>query len=247
MFELKEFRIGKGQALKLWISENDADFFVPNDVSGFLADQAIVNPNDVVIELGSGICPISILLAKKQPELRQIYSVEIVQEQVDLAVKNIDKYQLSTKITPLVGDLFSPFEQGFEGIKADVILDDCSGLSPVAAELGWYPKGGKIPQGGSDGTQVTIPFLKKAGEYLANSGSVYFPTTPNFSDEKKIIEVARENFSSLEVVLEKNIPLTEQQTELILTTSECNIFEPIIRKGTRGFWTAKIWKANNPI
>jgi hypothetical protein len=247
MLEKKNFRIGKGQSLDMWISKNESDFFSPNDVTGFLADQADIKPNDVVFELGSGISPISILLAKKQPELKQIYCVEIVPEQINLAIQNIEKYQLSNKITPLQGDLFSPIENQFPELKANVILDDCSGLSPIAAELGWYPKGNKIPQGGADGTAITIPFLQNARHYLAEFGSVYFPTTPNFSDEQKIIDAAQKCFGSLEVILEKKIPLTKQQTEQIMKTSESNIFEPILRKGTRGFWVAKIWRARNPI
>jgi hypothetical protein len=63
--ELKEFRIGKGRLLELFISKNEADYLSPNDVSGFLIDQVEIKPNEVVFEIGSGINPISILLAKK--------------------------------------------------------------------------------------------------------------------------------------------------------------------------------------
>jgi tRNA G37 N-methylase Trm5 len=245
--EVKKFRVGKGQYLDLFVSQNTMYFFSPNDVSGFLANQVEVKPNDVVFEIGSGISPISILLAQKQTKVQHIYCVEIVPEQVDLAVKNVEKYNLQNKITPILGDLFEPIDVHFSQIKADIIVDDCSGLSPVAKELGWYPQGDKIPMGGYDGTAIVIPFLENAGNYLSENGVVYFPTTPNFSDEKKIIDVAKKYFSSLEVVLEKSVPLTKEHTDIIMNTKESNIFEPIVKKGTRGLWIAKVWRAKDPI
>lgn len=244
---IKSFRIGKGQSLELWVSKDDSDFFSPNDVSGFLADQVEVQANDIVFEIGSGICPISILLSKKEPKVQHIYCVEIVPEQVQLAIRNIAKYNLDNKITPLLGSLFTPFDVQYSKLKANVIIDDCSGLSPVAKELGWYPEGYKIPQGGSDGTLIVIPFLKEAVNYLAENGAVYFPTTPNFSDEEKIINEGRKYFSNVEVILEKKIPLTKEQTDIVAKTATQNVFKPIEKKGTRGFWTARIWRAKNPI
>ena len=120
-------------------------------------------------------------------------------------------------------------------------------MNDVGIELGWYPE--NVPRGGDDGTENIVLFLREAKYFLdGNKGNsrVYFPIVVNFSDGKKILETARKNYSRLEKITERNIPLKQEQLAVI-DKSEHRIFEPIERRGSRGFWKVEVYMAKGPI
>ncbi len=219
--------------------------FLPNQTTETIYKAIKINPNETGIELGSGIGPLSILIAS-QP-ITHLYTIEIIQEQCELARKNVLKYGLEKRITILQGFLFEPLLNNFPEIKANFIVSDVSGMTNIGYELGWYPK--NIPAGGTDGTELIIPLIIQAPYFLDQknpSSRLYFPVVTNFSDSNKILEAAKKTFNKLEEKASRKIPLKAEQLAIV-ENSTYRPFAPIERKGTRGYWEIKVYEAREPI
>lgn len=239
--EKQQFRMGGATALELFVVPGR--IFQPNQTSEIVYTSVEVHEGDIGIEIGAGIGPGTILLARK---LKHLYTVEIVPEQCNLQIRNLKFHNLSEKVSVLQGSLFDPIRKLYPEVKADFIVSDVSGMNDIGVELGWYPS--NIPRGGEDGTNNIVPFLEQAKQYLNTKNEramVYFPVVVNFSDGKKIIDKARENYSSLEKIAERKIPLKQEQLEII-ENSNHRTFEPIERKGSRGLWKVEVYRAMKP-
>lgn len=237
----QKYRMGD-QLLDLYVVSGE--IFHPNQTSETVYTSVDVYEGDIGIEIGSGIGPGTVFLAQKP--LSHLYSVEIVPMQIDLQKRNIESYGLSDKVSVLQGSLFEPIRNLNPRIRADFIVSDVSGMNDVGVELGWYPP--CVPRGGEDGTENIIPFLEQAEDLLNlrnEKAKVYFPIVVNFSDGNKILDKARENYSKLEKINEKRIPLRQEQLDVI-SNSAHPLFEPIDRKGSRGFWKVEIYRAMEP-
>lgn len=68
-----------------------------------IAEQA--KPNETVLVMFGGISVIAIAIAKKQPKVSKIYSVEINPDAHKYALENIRMNKLSHKITPILSDV----------------------------------------------------------------------------------------------------------------------------------------------
>ncbi len=240
---LKEkFKLG-GEVIDLFIKSGE--IFLPNQTTETVYGAVEVNEGEIGIEIGAGIGAGSIILARKP--LKHLYTVEILPEQCDLQVRNYELHGVANRVTVLQGNLFGPIRNLYPELRADFVVSDVSGMNDVGVELGWYPE--NVPRGGEDGTENVVPFLREAKYFLErNRGNskVYFPIVVNFSDGNKIINVARENYSTLEKIADRNIPLKQEQLAFI-DKSEHRIFEPIERRGSRGFWKVEVYRAKGPI
>ena len=219
--------------------------FLPNQTTEIIYKAIKINPSETAIELGSGIGPLSLLIAL-QP-ITHLYTVEIIQEQCELARENVLKYGLEDKITILKGSLFEPLRNNFPEIKADFIVSDVSGITDIGYELGWYPK--NIPTGGTDGIELIIPLIKQAPYFLAQqnpNSRLYFPVATSFSDGNKILETAKKTSRKLEERASRKIPLKAEQLAIV-DNSTYRPFAPIERKGSRGYWEIKVYEAREPI
>ncbi|MBI2631505.1 hypothetical protein HYW75_00695 [Candidatus Pacearchaeota archaeon] len=219
--------------------------FPPNQTTETVYGSVEVNDGDVGIEIGAGIGVGSIILGRRP--LKHLYTVEILQLQCDLQARNLKAHGLDQKVSVLQGSLFDPIRYEFPDLKVDFVVSDVSGMNDIGVELGWYPE--NVPRGGEDGTENIIPFLRDAKHFLYQRNSnarIYFPIVVNFSDGKKIINIARENYSSLEKIADRNIPLKQEQL-VIIDKSKHKVYEPIERKGSRGFWKVEVYRAMNPI
>lgn len=251
LVELEEAHINldKNCELDLFVPSGQP-YFKPNQVTNTIAKNAKINPGDRVFEIGAGIGGLTILLVKYHPQLERIYSVEIVSQQVEAARENIKKENLENKVVILQGSLFEPIKEYSPQLKANVIVGDCSGMTTLGQELGWYPPQteaeGGIPLGGDDGTSRVIPFLEQSPTYLLPQGRTYFPVSPNFSDKKKILDVARSLYKNVELAEERKMPLTEKYIKII-DNSKSKKFCPIEKRGSRGHWTLEVYEASSPI
>src|SRR5881392_2470182 len=115
----QEFKFLKieNKPLKLYVSDK---LFIPNKTTQTIADAVQVNANETGIELGAGTGPLTVLIASRP--IAHLYSVEKVKEQYDLAKKNVDKYDLSNKVTLYNGSIFDPIKENHPGIKVDFIV-----------------------------------------------------------------------------------------------------------------------------
>src|SRR2546423_5753520 len=178
----KEFKFLKieNKPLKLFVSEK---LFIPNKTTQTIAEAVEVHTDETGIELGAGTGPLTVLIASRP--IAHLYSVERVKEQYDLAKKNVEKYNLSNKVTLYEGNIFDPIKENHPGIKVDFIVSDISGMAEEPGRaLGWYPP--SIPTGGQDGTNKIIPLIEQSTNFLKENGRLYFPVVVNFSDGEKI-------------------------------------------------------------
>ena len=239
---LKEkFRLG-GEIIELCTVHNKT--FLPNQTTEVVYGAVEINEGDIGIEIGAGIGAGSIILARKL--IKHLYTVEIIPEQCDLQIRNFELYEITNKVTVSQGNLFDPIRTSYPELRADFIVSDVSGMNDLGVELGWYPQ--NIPRGGEDGTENVVPFLREAKCFLKNNQNsrVYFPIVENFSDGKRILDVARDNYGKLEKITERKIPLKQEQLSII-DNSKHRIFEPINRRGSRGFWKVEVYKAMEPV
>src|SRR5258708_4845665 len=98
--------------LKLFVSNK---LFVPNKTTQTIADAVQVNADETGIELGAGTGPLTVLIASRP--IAHLYSVEKVKEQYDLAKRNVEKYDLSNKVTLYKGNIFDPIKENHPEIK----------------------------------------------------------------------------------------------------------------------------------
>jgi len=236
--EFKFLRLNNNP-INLYVSPS---LFMPNQTTALIAEAVKLNPGEIGIELGAGTGPLTVLLAS-QP-IAQLYAVEIVKEQCELAKKNIEKYNLQNKVTFYQGSIFEPIINNHQGLKADFIVSDISGMSENSGRtLNWYPP--HIPTGGQDGTEAIIPLIEQSPNFLKESGRLYFPIVVNFSYKDKILNAANEKFGKLEKIAETRIPLTGEMMSIVENLNS-GVYKPVTRKGSRGFWELEIYEANEP-
>ena len=159
---------------------------------------------------------------------------------------NMELHNLQYMITPLQGDILRPILERRE-IAPTMVVGDCSALTNIGIELGWYPESTgdtthDIPLGGEDGTEVVTRFLEQASEYRCPT---YFAIAQNFSDGPKILDKAEKCFGRgvTRHLNRVRIPLTREQISTIDNKTKTTIYESIERKGTRGFWALDIYEA----
>lgn len=229
-------------SIELHISPNE--LFTPNAVTRLFSKAVSINPGDIVFDIGSGLCPLTIWAAQEQS--KEVHAVEIVQEQYELAGKNVKRYGLENKITLYNGSFFDPIP---EGLKANVIIGDVSGIAKNIAkvmksnDIPWYPP--NIPTGGEDGTEVTTKLIELAGNYLLPMGRFYFPIS-SLSKYKKIENIAKSKFGNLELKITRNFPLEPGQKELIEEVGTSGTYT-LRKKGSKDTWTGWIYEASYPI
>ena len=87
----------------------------------FIEERQQSERHQTIIEVGTGCGNIAVLLAMHTDGVK-ILASEVSPEALNVARKNVDKYNLNDTVRLLCGDLFSPFRgQGYEG-KVDLAL-----------------------------------------------------------------------------------------------------------------------------
>lgn len=79
-------------------------YFSPREGTERLRIAQQVKPNEIVLVMFSGIGPLPIIIAKKQPAVRKIYAVELNPVAHHYCVENIHLNRLRDKISPILGD-----------------------------------------------------------------------------------------------------------------------------------------------
>lgn len=223
--------------------------FQPNPTTVRFSRAVTVRPGELVFDIGTGVGPLALMAAKAGA--RQVIGVDPVPLHVQLAKRNVAKYGLEEIVQIYQGGFFEPFdrEPALQGLRADVIIGDVSGIADaVARALGWYSD--IVPTGGHDGTDVILDFLKQVPSYLAPGGRVYFPIAVDLSDGEKILDAVHWIFGYAENALSKpyvEFPLTPEQVRTIHDAYNGEL-PPFIRvqEGARPYWRGQIWVARLP-
>lgn len=233
--------------LELFITEKA---FRPNPTTVRFARTMHVAQGDFVFDIGTGVGPLAIKAALSGAE--RVYGVDPVPMHCELARMNVVKYGLQGKVSIYEGCFFDPFdrEPDMQGVKADVIIGDVSGIAePVARALGWYSD--EVPTGGEDGTEVIIDLLRRSVAYLAPGGAIYFPIAVDLSDSGKIIDAVRSVFANVGNAMARpnvQFPMSEEELQAIEGAYSGHPPSYInIQLGRRPFWRGQIWKATDPL
>ncbi len=235
--EQRKFSLGN-HSVMLYFSEDE--LFIPNATTRLFTKVIQIHSGDTVFDIGSGVGPLAVWAALEPS--KSVHAVEVVEKQCEHLRRNIELNNVADKVCVHKGNLFDPIPSG---LKSDVIIGDVSGIAEgPARSLGWYPL--DIPTGGKDGTEVIIPLIEQAGKYLTDGGRLYFPVAIGLSDSEKIIQIATENFSVLERVIDVTFPLTEQQRAAILESSDSAPYISIVQRGSRYVWKGRIYEATSP-
>lgn len=233
--------------LELYVTD---EAFQPNATSVRFARAVVINPGDLVFDIGTGVGPLALKAAVEGAS--RVIGVDPVSIHCELARKNVEKYGLQNKVTIYQGEHFAPFktQPELKDLKADVIIGDVSGIADaVARGLGWYST--SVPTGGYDGTQVILDFLSQAPHYLKPGGRLYFPIATDLSDGAKIIRAASEIFERVENALPKEFvifPLDPKDVKAISDSYNGKVppFINIQSPDKRPHWRGQIFLAANP-
>ena len=211
--------------------------FTPSTVSTLLAKELQIDKGDVAIDIGCGSGILSIIAAKLGAS--HVHAVDKSPDVVEVGRMNAEANGVGDRITFYKGDLFEPIDQG---VKADVIIGDVSGIpDTLADESGWFPtKGG----GGARGSELPIRMLHEARRRLKAGGRVFLPTG-TLQDEDSILGSAKSLYNKVFKLTERPIPLPTQIAEsgVLKDLVERGIVS-ITPRGSRWLWTARVWEVS---
>ena len=128
-----------------------------------------------------------------------------------------------------------------EGIRADVLIGDVSGIPDEIAETtGWFPS---ELSGGPSRAELLVRMLEQARLFMQKGGKLFLPTG-SLQDEASVLDAARKAFGRLKQLTERRIPLPSSVSEnpAIRRMANDKLID-ITQRGSRMIWTARVWEA----
>jgi precorrin-6B methylase 2 len=228
---------GRGGPFSLLLGDRT---FPPTHTSKEVAEGLVVNPGDTVIDVGSGTGVLSFVAARLGAA--RVYGTEVVRESVEFARRNADRLGLGDRVTFHEGSLFEPLD----GVRADVVIGDVSGIpDEIAAISGWFPGGFS---GGPTGAEVPMAMLERAGDYLKPGGRLYLPTA-SLQDENAVLRTARRIFGEARMreLRERLLPLPGKISDstVVRRLMDSGVVN-LIRRGSRNLWRLRVWEIRSP-
>lgn len=209
--------------------------FRPSTISSLVADSLEVNEDSTVIDIGCGSGVLSIIAAKLGA--RMVHGVDAAEGTIEVAGENADMHGVSDRTKFYEGSVFEPLP---EGIEADVVIGDISGIpDELAAASGWFPSG---LAGGPTGAELPVRMLEEARNFLRRGGRLLLPTG-SLQDESTILAKAKSVFGSIRQLAERPIPLPSSLADSpeVLRLAKEKIID-ITQRGSRKVWTARVWE-----
>jgi SAM-dependent methyltransferase len=216
------------------------EVFAPTHTSREMAEGLVVNPGDVVIDVGAGSGVLSFVAARLGAA--RVYGSEVNRRAVAVARQNAERLGLAKRVEFREGSLFEPLE----GIKANVVIGDVSGIPDAIAEVtDWFPGG---YSGGPTGAEVPVAMLETAAEHLLPGARFYLPTA-SIQDENTVLKAARRIFGDARIkkLRERLFPLPGKIAEsAVVRRLVENGMVAFIRKGSRLLWELRVWECTAP-
>ena len=214
--------------------------FAPTHTSMEVAEGLMVNPGDTVIDVGSGSGVLSFVAALLGAS--RVYGTEVNHDAVDLARRNAERLGLEDRVEFRGGSLFEPLE----GIKANVVIGDVSGIpDEIASVSDWFPGG---YSGGPTGAEVPVAMLESVAPHMLPGARLYLPTA-SIQDENAVLKAARRLFGDgrIRQLRERVFPLPGKiaDSAVVRRLMESDVIR-FIRRGSRVLWQLRIWECTAP-
>src|SRR5439155_14915222 len=218
----------------------DHGVFVPSSTSREVAEGLIVNPGETVIDVGCGSGVLSFVAARLGAA--KVYGTDASMAAISCAARNAELLGLVDRTVFRCGSLFEPLE----GIQADVVIGDVSGIPDDIAQLSdWFPGGFS---GGPTGAEGPVAMLEAARDHLKPGGRLYLPTG-TIQDESAVLRAARRVFGEdrMQKLRERLMPLPGKITESVVVRRlmDSGVVK-FIKRGSRQLWELRIWECTLP-
>jgi protein-L-isoaspartate O-methyltransferase len=205
-----------------------------------VAEGITVNPGETVIDVGCGSGILSFVAARLGAG--RVYATDLNEESVAFARRNAELLGLSDRIEVRAGSLF----ESLDGIRADVVIGDVSGVpDEIAAVSDWFPGGFS---GGPTGSEVPVAMVEATPPHLHPGGRLYLPTG-SIQDEGAVIRAVRRAFGEerMRQLRERLFPLPAKISEsaVVRRLMESGVVN-FIRRGSRLVWELRVWEVTNP-
>ncbi|RBQ22702.1 putative S-adenosylmethionine-dependent methyltransferase [Candidatus Methanobinarius endosymbioticus] len=170
--------------------ETDEMVYEPSDDSFILADNLNINPNERVLEIGTGSGIIAMHASKIAKE---VIATDINFNAIELAEKNFLANDIKN-IKLLFGDLFEPLKtESKDKQNFDVILFNTPYLPTDECEI-LEDNLNYAFDGGLDGRKIIDPFLNQVKNYLNENGRVQLIQSSLSSVEQTIMKLEELGF-----------------------------------------------------
>lgn len=222
--------------------ETAENAFYPTETSKILIEacRSQIKAPGKTLDLGCGIGITGLVIYKLGLCSKPLFASDISESAIRLIKKNAQK--LNVEVITRCGSLFEPWN----GEKFEVIIDDVSGISDNVARLSpWFPPGVTC-EAGRDGTRWILDIIEKAPDHLEKDGILFFPAL-SLSNEEKILSVAREKFSHVRLLAEREWFLPKEIVENISEIAPLIEDKTIkcVKKFGTWMWSTKIFCAFN--
>jgi len=190
------------------------DVFTPNATTSLLIEavKSVVSEPVDLLDLGCGTGIVGLALHFQGLISLPLYASDLSAAAVYCSNENLERHRCSADVRR--GSLFEPWH----GQRFDVIVDDISGIAQEVADVSPWFQG--VPcDTGKDGTDLVVNIIRNAPRHLNEGGHFFFPVL-SLSNVELLLQVARENFASVERVGRQDWPLP----------SDLKMHMPLLRK-----------------
>jgi release factor glutamine methyltransferase len=170
--------------------------YEPAEDTFLLAENLIVDKNDVVLDVGTGCGILGILVAKKA---RRVVAVDVNPHAVCCAKMNAELNGVAEKMETLRSDLFKAIKKN---VKFDLIIFNAPYLpSEMMKEKNWIEWAWA---GGSTGRQLIDQFILQAPSYLKKGGKILLVQS-TLSDVEETTQKLRERQFYVRVLAQEKV------------------------------------------
>lgn len=218
----------------------DDGVFRPTSTSREIAEGLVINPGETVIDVGCGSGILSFVAARLGAS--RVYGTDMNPAAVLCSQRNAERLGLSDRTDFRLGSLFEPLQ----GIRADVVIGDVSGIPDELADLSdWFPGGFS---GGPTGAELPVAMLEAASDHLRPGGRLYLPTG-TIQDEGAVLRAARRIFGEgrMRKLRERLLPLPGKLADAVVVRKLIDSgMVNLIRRGSRLLWELRVWECTTP-
>lgn len=194
------------------VIELHPEVYEPAEDSFLLIEALKINPRDKVLEIGTGCGLIALECSRRGAN---VICTDINPNAIKLVRKNANtnRHLLKGILKVRQGDLFSVINNDE---LFDVIIFNAPYLPTTKKERvgGWFDK---ATNGGKDGIEVTLRFIKSVREYLTDKGRAYFIFS-SLSDRSKLEKYLKKEGFNYEIISSQNFDFETIDIYLITPT-----------------------------